>query len=524
MTDDRQQMRPSRATRAVCAATDPEARLRLWGRIFEHASWGVAVCLADCDRLDLINPAFARIHGYEVAQLEGDSLFKLVSSEDRAELQARIAATDEDGRCSYEGMHLRRDGSQVRVHVEMSTISDAHGIAFRILNIQDITERRQLEEQLRQAQKMEAIGRLAGGIAHDFNNILTAIFGYSEVALSRLIDGDGLRTDILEIQRAAERASRLTGQLLTFSRRQVLTRSLIELNEVLFDMGAMLERLLREDIALQLNYASEKLCVMADRGQIEQVILNLTVNARDAMQKGGTMTISITKHDIAAVEPFDQIVPGDYAVLEVRDTGVGIMSESIEHIFEPFFTTKSRGEGTGLGLATVYGIVKQSGGDIIVDSSPGSGTAFRVYLPLETVDADIGDRPQSVLQRGTETVLVVEDDPIVRALAVRVLADCGYRVLEAGDGSQALSLSETEKGDIDLLVTDVIMPGLSGKDVAYELRRHRPRVRVLFVSGYIDAIVGLASHHTSAPLLEKPFTPEMLAMQVRAVLDDPMPH
>lgn len=519
MTEDRQQMRPSHASRAVPRVSDSEARLRLWGRIFEHASWGVAISMANSSCLDLINPAFARIHGYDVAQLEGRSLFELVSIEDRAELQARIAAMDGDACCAYEGVHVRRDGSQVRVRVEISTISDDSGLAFRILNIHDITERDQLEAQLRRAQKLEAIGRLAAGIAHDFNNILTAVFGYSEIALSRLSDGDGVRTDILEIQRAAERASRLTGQLLAFSRRQALAQSLIELNELLVDMGAMLKRLLRADIALHLNYGPDRVCVMADRGQVEQVILNLVVNARDAMQRGGTMTISVTKQRVSVDAPFDRVAPGDYAVLEVKDTGSGIVAASLEHIFEPFFTTKSGGEGAGLGLATVYGIVKQSGGDIIVDSKPGIGSGFRVYLPLAQVDAETDDRGRPVLQRGSETVLVIEDDPIVRALAVRVLGDCGYRVLEAMDGHEALRLSDAEQGDIHLLVTDVIIPGLGGKDVAYEIRRRRPRIRVLFVSGYIDAIVGSGPTLEGVPLLEKPFTPEALAAQVRATLD-----
>lgn len=390
--------------------------------------------------------------------------------------------------------------------------------------LHDITERRRLEEQYRQAQKMEAVGRLAGGVAHDFNNLLTAITGYSELLLARLGEEDPLRRYVEEVKKAGDRAASLTRQLLTFSRQQVLELRVLDLNSVVANVDKMLRRVIGEDIELVTILVPDLGPVKADPGQLEQVILNLAVNSRDAMPQGGKLTIVTSNVELAEASSHrhGELSPGKYVVLAVSDSGCGMDSETQAHIFEPFFTTKGEGKGTGLGLAMVYGIVKQSGGSVWVYSEVGRGTTFKVYLPQvnEKVTAQVSRPPQPVLTRGWETILLVEDEEPVRSLVRSVLEAGGYVVLEARHGEDALVVAEMHKGPIQLLVTDVVMPEMSGPELAEHLAPFHREMKVLYMSGYTE---GSIQHHgLLAPVtayLPKPFTPETLARKVREVLN-----
>ncbi len=398
--------------------------------------------------------------------------------------------------------------------------------------ITDITERkqaeealRQSEEQLRQAQKMEAVGRLAGGVAHDFNNLLMVMRGYGELLLNQLDANDPLRRNAEEIQKAAERATALTQQLLAFSRKQVLQPKVLDLNAVVTEVEKMLRRLIGEDIELTavLDLALGR--VKADPGQIEQIILNLAVNARDAMPQGGRLTLKTANVtlDQAYVRQHLGATPGPYVLLAVSDTGVGMDAETRSHIFEPFFTTKGAGKGTGLGLSTVYGIVKQSGGTIWVESAPGRGTTFEIYLPLveeATANGELHPALPPPTPGGTETILVVEDEMSVRKLAAEFLGSNGYRVLEAQDGAEALQVCEEHRAPIHLLLTDVVMPGMSGRELAVRLVGARPEMKVIYVSGYTDdAIVQHGVREEGTVFLQKPFSLDALARTVREALD-----
>jgi PAS domain S-box-containing protein len=379
-------------------------------------------------------------------------------------------------------------------------------------------------EQLRQSQKMEAIGQLAGGVAHDFNNLLTAISGYSELGLQSLNNGDPLRRNLQEISKASSRATSLTRQLLAFSRKQMLQAKVIDLNDVVDDMDKMLRRLIGEDINLIILFNPSPCLVKADQGQIEQVILNLAVNARDAMPVGGKLTIETGRVclDETHAGPRDAVQPGTYVMLAVSDTGAGIDHENQKRVFEPFFTTKEVGKGTGLGLSTVYGIVKQSGGNISVYSEPGKGATFKVYLPVFSESADSGDAKtnMSELRPGRETVLLVEDEEMVRNLSCEILEMNGYRVLAAANGEEACRVCEVHSGEIHLMITDVVMPHMSGREVAERVARTRPEMRVLYMSGYTDdAIVSHGVLDHKIPFLQKPFTPDSLARKVREVLE-----
>ena len=418
---------------------------------------------------------------------------------------------------------LRRDGREIPVELTITPVRLGGAWLFSAF-LRDISERKLLEAQLRQAQKMEAVGRLAGGIAHDFNNLLTAIIGYTDLALADLREGDPMRQDMEEILRAAHRAAGLTRQLLAFSRQQVLAPRVLDLNEVVQTVDKMLGRLVGEDIELQSVLAPGLGHVKADPGQLEQVIVNLAVNARDAMPTGGKLTIETADVEMTETQGRDltTVPAGRYVMLAITDSGTGMDEETKARIFEPFFTTKQQGKGTGLGLATVYGIVKQSGGFIWVYSEPGHGTTFKTYLPrvegaADTVASPVG---RAAVPRGTETVLIVEDEAAVRALAKTALARKGYRVLEAANGGEALLLCESERSPIHLLVTDVVMPGLGGADLARRLAPLRPDMKVLFISGYADQAA--ARHGTIEPgaaYLEKPFSLDALARKVREVLD-----
>jgi PAS domain S-box-containing protein len=419
---------------------------------------------------------------------------------------------------------VKKDGAPVMLSVSAAPLYDATHKVTGVLSIAaDLTELRQLEVQYRQAQKMEAVGRLAGGIAHDFNNILTAILGTASL-MAETIDADSpARPDLQEIEKAARRAAGLTGQLLAFSRRQVLEPQLIDVNALVHDLEAMLHRLIGEHIELRTVLASDAGAVRADRGQLEQAIVNLVVNARDAMPDGGRLTIETanTEFDSQYSEGHVSADPGPYVLVAISDTGIGMSAETKAHLFEPFFTTKELGKGTGLGLATVYGIVKQSGGYVWAYSELAQGATFKIYLPrvagTPTPPASPADAQPS---RGTETLLVAEDEVSVRRLVVRVLESRGYAVLEARDGREALEIATAHSGPIDLLVTDVVMPGMNGRELAKLLSSQRPEMRALYLSGYTDhAIVRNGKLEPGLAFLQKPFTPDALARKVREVLD-----
>jgi PAS domain S-box-containing protein len=429
----------------------------------------------------------------------------------------------------HEAEILARNGRWVECRFSLALLRDSAGATIGTLAIlEDTSERKRLEAQLRQAQKMEAVGRLAGGIAHDFNNLLAVIMGHSDLIRSVLRKGDILTHDVEQIRKASERAATLTRQLLAFSRRQFLQPQVIDANTLVANLATMLRRLIGEDIQLELRLDPEAGRVSADPGQLEQVIMNLTVNARDAMPQGGHLTIETAPAalDQAFVATHPGSSAGAHVRLSIHDTGCGMGPDVLAHLFEPFFTTKEPGRGTGLGLSTVYGIVKQHRGYIDVASEPGRGSTFGVYLPrIEMKPAAERPAPREPLRPGgRETVLFVEDEVALRDLMQRVLAKGGYTVLAAGDGLDALARVEAHPGPIDLVVTDVIMPHMSGPELATRLRARDPGVRLLYVSGYTaDQLRSQTDLGKDATLLAKPFTSDGLLRKVREVLDRPRP-
>jgi len=471
-----------------------------------------------------LNPAFEAVLELPRTEWIGKPFDQLVHPEDlplAVELFSRVARGEPRPANPF---RVRTRKGDYRLVEFAATAQRRDGQLVGILGIgRDVTERAQLEQQLRQAQKMEAVGRLAGGIAHDFNNLLTAITGYAELLQEDLAADDRRREDVVEIRKAADRAAGLTRQLLAFSRQQVLQPRVLDLNALVTEFENMLRRLLGEDIALATRLAPVLGAVQADPGQLEQVVMNLAVNSRDAMPGGGQLTIETANVDLddAFAREHHPARPGPYVLLAVSDTGTGMTAEVQAHLFEPFFTTKEKGKGTGLGLATVYGIVKHSGGFISVYSEVGHGTTFKIYIPR--VEGSAPPRPGAApasVARGTETVLIAEDQPAVRAVARQILARHGYTVLEAPSGEAALDLAARYSGTIHLLLTDVVMSGLSGPELARRLLPVRPEARVLFMSGYTgEAIV---HHGLAAPgihYIQKPFAPEALAAKVREVLD-----
>ena len=415
----------------------------------------------------------------------------------------------------------------VRVSANARPLKDREGrVLGAVVVLRDITRQHQLEEHLRQSQRMESIGKLAGGVAHDFNNLLTAILGYASLLLDNLPAGSDAHRDAEQIQKASERAAELTRQLLAFSRKQILQARVVDINAILLGMEPMLHRLIGEDIKLYAHPAASLAKVKADPTQVEQIILNLVINARDAMPRGGTLTIETANVvlDQSQVESHLDVSPGPYVMLSVSDSGCGMDPETKARIFEPFFTTKPPGQGTGMGLATVYGIVKQSGGHVWVYSELGEGTSLKIYLPQsEQGDRKLGmaSTPSPVsAATGSETVLIVEDEQSVRDLAGSVLEKRGYTVLAASDGEEALHLSKAHAGDIQLVITDAIMPGMRGHELAEVMRTLRPQIKVLFISGYTDdAAIHQGVLAEGIQFLQKPFTPDALARKVRNVLD-----
>lgn len=482
--------------------------------------------LAPDGTVTALNLAFEDITGWPRDQWLGKPFVELLHPDDAPHALALLGQVLRGQQPPTAQLRVRTSQGDDRVGEFHTSVQLRDGEIVGILGIvRDITDRLRLEEQLRQAQKMEAVGRLAGGVAHDFNNILTAISSYSELLLADFASEDPRRADVEEIRKATDRAAALTRQLLAFSRRQVLQPKVVDLNAVIAGAEKLLRRLIGEDIALVTRLDRGLGTVRADAGQLEQVIMNLAVNARDAMQTGGTLTLEtenvvIEASTLAAEERI--VAPGRYVLLRVRDTGVGMDADTRRHLFEPFFTTREKGKGTGLGLATVYGIVKQSGGFIWVDSEPGRGARFRIYLPrvdevAPPAEARVaGAEPAA----GTETILLVEDEDAVRAVARESLRRRGYKVLEANNAEAALAAAAGFEGHIALLLTDVVMPGLSGRALADRLATQRPATRVLYMSGYTDdAIVQHGVLEPGLSFLQKPFTPDVLAQRVREVLD-----
>jgi PAS domain S-box-containing protein len=513
---------------------DSEERFRA---MFDSAAIGTGVLdLNGC--VVTSNRALEQILGYEKDELAGRTAAELTHPEDRGHELELFGELVEGKREEYrlEKRILAKGGEVVWGHHTVSLVRDAFTKPkFAIAMLEDITPRKRAEEerlrlegQLRQAQKMEAVGQLAGGVAHDFNNLLTAIRGYSEFALNRLGEGNAvLRKDIEEIAKSADRASSLTRQLLAFSRKQLLQPRILQLNDVVSEVDKMLRRLIGEDIEVVTVFGRALGRVKADPGQIEQVLVNLVVNARDAMPEGGKLTIETSNVDVddELATMYDGLAPGRYVMLAVHDTGHGIDAETKSRLFEPFFTTKEQGKGTGLGLATVYGIVKQSGGYVAVESEPGKGAAFKIFL--NRLEAGV-DEIEQVVQleeerpRGSETVLLVEDEEVVRNLVREILEGNGYTVLEANNGADALDLGRSLTAPIHLLVTDVVMPKMSGRELAERLVTIHRETRVLYMSGYTDGAIGhhgVLDPHTE--LLQKPFTFDELAQKVRKVLDAP---
>ena len=501
-------------------------RLRLQSLSLESAANAIVVTDRD-GVIEWINPAFTKLTGYTFAEAYGERLSMLRSDRHDRAFYEELWRTILSGEVWHgELINRRKDGTLYTERMTIAPVTNDHGeVAHFIAIKEDITEQKLLQEQFLQAQKVEAVGRLAGGVAHDFNNILTTISGYTELMLRKLAASDPLYRLADQVRKSAERAGGLTRQLLAFSRKQSLQPRVLDLSNVVTDIEKMLRRLIGEDIELHTIRGAAVGNVRADPAQVEQVIMNLAVNARDAMPKGGKLTIEVTPTTLSEEYARLQggVRPGEYVLLVVTDTGTGMTEDVKAHIFEPFFTTKPQGKGTGLGLATCYGIVKQSGGLIHVYSELGRGTTFKIYLPR--VDAEV-DHPvaRPTLQKlptGRETILVAEDELDVRNLTVDILRNLGYHVIEASNGEEGIRLAQENGNDkIDLLFTDIVMPQMDGKQLADWFGTVRPSTRVLFTSGYTaDAIIHRGILEERIAFLEKPFSPAVLAQRVREVLD-----
>ena len=499
-----------------------EAMFRL---LFSHTPLPMWVFDTETLQFLQVNEATRKAYGFSETEFRGMTIRDVRPDSDAPSFAAHIEEWKQDGRHQGHWQHQRKDGKCFEVDVISHKLEYA-GRSVRLVVAQDVSERLLLEGQLRQAQKMEAIGRLAGGVAHDFNNLLMVIKGHTELLLNVLPPADHVTRKVEQIDRAADRAAALTRQLLAFSRMQVLQPRAMNLNSVVQEMANLIPRLIGEDIELVVRSSADLGTIRADASQMEQIIMNLAVNSRDAMPKGGRFTIETSNVELdnlyRAAHPVVQ--PGKYVLLAVSDTGTGMDAETQAHIFEPFFTTKEQGKGTGLGLATVYGVVKQSGGFIWVYSELGRGTTFKIYLPR--VDEAAASIPvvhiPSSLARGTETVLLAEDEQDVREVAREFLESAGYTVLEAAGGAEALEVSAAHAGPIDLLITDMVMPGISGQELARKMRALREGIRVIYMSGYSEHAAGEAAKcDAAAMVLTKPFSRAVLLRTVRDILPIP---
>ncbi|MDB5306593.1 MAG: domain S-box protein [Gemmataceae bacterium] len=516
--------------RDVTARRRAEEEIRLRDRAMRAVSQGILI--TDPARFDnpvvYANPGFERLTGYTAAEVIGRNCRFLQGKDTDPEAVALLRRAIDGGRaCEVEILNFRKDGSPFWNQLSVTPVQDGEGRVTHFVGIlADVTARRRLEDQLRQAQKMEAVGQLAGGVAHDFNNLLTVITGYADIAADSLPPDHPARDLVAEMRRAGERAAGLTRQLLAFSRRAILSPRVLDPNALVRDVERMLRRLIGEDVDLAVRLQPGVGRVRVDPGHLEQVLLNLAVNARDAMPTGGQLTIETRDVDLDEEDAgaHTGVRPGRYVLFAVGDTGAGIPPDVLPHIFEPFFTTKGPGKGTGLGRATAHGIVQQADGHLGVYSEVGVGTTFKVYLPRteDRAAPGVGQSGVRALARGTETVLLAEDEEGVRALARFVLRQAGYEVLEAADGVAAGRVAAAYPGPIHVLVTDVVMPGLGGRDLAAQLVASRPGLKVLYLSGYTDDAVvrhGVLEDHVH--FLQKPFSPAVLTGKVREVLDAP---
>ena len=507
------------AERGLAAARESEAHFR---RLSDAAFEGIGI--VDQGRIVDMNGRLVELLGYAVDELAGMPVDRLVAPEDRALVEAHMRSGSTE---RYEHRVVRRDGSTLMVEVQGRPYFH-DGRTLRVTAIRDITERLELEEQLRHAQKMEAVGRLAGGVAHDFNNLLLVIGMHCQILLDDLPPDDPRREEVEVIARAGERAAALTRQLLAFSRRQVLDPRVLDLNAVVAGAEQMLRRLVEGPISVVARLDPALGAIRADVGQLEQVLLNLAVNARDAMPSGGTLTLETTNVEVAgSTRRVEQGVlpPGRYAVLRVSDTGIGMDAETRSHVFEPFFTTKPKGKGTGLGLSTVYGIVRQSDGYVAVESAPGRGTTFEIYLPrVSGAAAETETAPADAVGPAIGgTILVVEDEAAVLDVVCESLRRDGYRVLPARDAESAQKMAKRETS-IALLITDIVLPGLDGRVLADRLTARRPDLDVLFISGYADdALLPHGALAAGLQFLQKPFTADALRRKVRDILAPPAP-
>ncbi|NMO49870.1 response regulator [Actinoplanes sp. TBRC 11911] len=485
--------------------------------IVETTSEGVVVLDGD-GRIGYTNDRFAAMVGRPPADLPGTPVLELVTATDRAVATQAFGA----GRDTHVEVGLNAEGGRVVfARIALTTRAGEDGEPVGVLAmVADVTEQKSIEAQLHQAQKLEAVGQLAGGLAHDFNNLLTVIDGYAALLIAEA--DEATSGDLVMIRDAASRASALTRQLLMFSRAQTTRPQVIDVTGLVGSVQVLLRRLIREDVDLVVTAAGTPAPARVDPGQLEQVLVNLAINARDAMPGGGTLTIDTDRVVLEGGRADELTVePGDYVLLTVSDTGCGMTAEVAARVFEPFFTTKGQGEGTGLGLSTVYGIVTRAGGRIRLDSRPGEGTTFEVYLPSTTAPADaVGAAVErQSLAGGTGTILLVEDDAAVRQLTERILTTAGYRVLVAVDGEQGLAVARAH-ADIDLLVTDVIMPGLNGQQLADRLTALRPGLPVIFTSAYTRGVLDSTGDERTVAFLDKPFTAAALTEKVRLVLDN----
>jgi two-component system, cell cycle sensor histidine kinase and response regulator CckA len=510
---------------AAEALSSSEARYR---RLFETAQDGILILDAHSGLITDVNPFLINLLDYTRDEFIGKSLWEMGPFKNIEASKAAFRELQHKEYIRYENLPLEsRSGRQVNVEF-VSNVYGVNGKSVIQCNIRDITARKhaeQLDERLRQSQKMGAVGQLAGGVAHDFNNLLGVILGYCDLLKLQLASDDSKRRMVEEIHSAAAHAAILTRQLLAFSRRQILRPVVLDLNRLVSEMGTMLRRLIGENIEVITLLLPELGRIKADPIQIEQILINLALNARDAMPHGGIITIETTNVELdeSHVRQHAEVKTGSYVMLAMSDTGVGMDSDTQARIFEPFFTTKQPGEGTGLGLSTVYGIVLQSAGYIWAYSEPGNGTTFRVYLPsVEEKATIIGREETSSIRGGSETILLVEDNAPMRQLARQMLKGFGYAVLDAGRPSEAIRTAQQHKGPIALLITDIVMPEVNGHVLAETLTAVRPEMKVLYASGYSDRAGESGELEAEWPLLEKPFTREGLANTVRELLDSPV--